>query len=49
MRSTPGLGLLVIAIVASAEIMTQVTGMYSHWLFVIPGIIVGLWAVRSIR
>jgi len=49
MRSTPGLGLLILAIVASAEIMSQVTGSNWHWLFVIPGIIVGLWAARSVR
>ena len=46
--STAGLGLLVLAI-AAAEIMTHITGSYSHWSFVIPGIIVGLWAARSVR
>lgn len=43
------MGGLVLAIVAAAEIMTCVTGTYWHWNFVIPGILVGLWAAKSIR
>jgi hypothetical protein len=47
--TSAGLGLLVFATLASAEIMSQITGSHWHWLFVIPGILVGLWAARSIR
>ena len=41
--------LLVFAMLIASEIITQVTGMYAHWAFVIPGIIIGLVAVKAIR
>ena len=49
MRSTPGLGLFVLATVASAQIMSEITGTYWHWCLVIPGLLVGLWSARFIR
>jgi hypothetical protein len=47
--AAPGIGLFIIALVVASEIITQVTGEYSHWVPVTLGIVVGLLAVRSIR
>ena len=47
--TSAGIGLMVLGVLVVSEIITRVTGMYSHWLFVIPGILIGLLAVRAIR
>ena len=44
-----GIAGICLACVAVSEIITLVTGMYSHWVFVGLGILVGLLAVRSIN
>jgi hypothetical protein len=47
--STPGIGLLILGVLVVSEIISLVTGMYAHWLFVILGIVVGLMAMSSIN
>lgn len=37
------------ACVAVSCLITWVTGSYTHWIFVIAGIVVGLWAVQAIN
>ncbi len=47
--STPGIGLLILGMLVASEIITLVTGMYSHWPFVILGIVAGLMAMSAIN
>ncbi|MCU0981795.1 MAG: hypothetical protein MUF25_21810 [Pirellulaceae bacterium] len=50
--STPGSAGITIIIgvcLAVAAIITVVTGSFIHWLFILAGIVVGLWAVASIN
>jgi len=42
-------GWFVIAMLVSGELMTLVADIHTHWLFIIPAIVVGVWACRSIR
>jgi len=44
-----GIALLVFAMLVASEIITRVTGTYSHWPFVIAGIVMGLIAAKAIR
>lgn len=46
--SAGGVALIVFGIIVASEIITRVTGMYAHWAFVIPGIVMGLVAVAAI-
>ena len=48
-NSTPGIGLLILGLLGASEIISLVTGMYSHWPFVILGIVVGLMAMSAIN
>ena len=47
--SAGGVALIVFGTIVASEIITQVTGMTLHWAFVVPGILIGLVAVRAIR
>ena len=44
-----GIAGLVFFIVVAGHLMTWVTGSYAHWVLIIPGVLVGLLAVGSIR
>jgi hypothetical protein len=46
--SSGGVALIVFGVIAASWIITQVTGAYSHWAFVVPGIAMGLVAVAAI-
>ena len=48
-NSSAGIGALVFFIILASHIITWVTGCYSHWLFIVPGIFMGLLAAGSIR
>ena len=51
-NSTPGVGGIagiVIGTIAVSVIISEVSGTYLHWPFVLLGIIVGLMAVRAIN
>lgn len=43
-----GITIIVGGCIAVASVITLTTGCYTHWVPVIAGIVVGLWAVRSI-
>ncbi len=36
------------ACVAVSCLITWVTGSYTHWIFVIAGLVAGLWAIQPI-
>jgi hypothetical protein len=40
---------IIVGTLAVSAIITEVTGTYSHWPFVLLGLIVGLMAVKSIN
>jgi hypothetical protein len=40
---------IVAAMVVAALIMSWLFGTFGHWLLVVPGLIVGVWAAQKIR
>jgi hypothetical protein len=44
-----GIVAIIVGTIVVSEIITEVTGTTIHWLFVIPGILMGLLAVKSIN
>ena len=44
-----GLTWIVMATIGVSAIISKVTGSYSHWPFVVLGLIVGLMAAQSIN
>lgn len=50
-RNRPGSAGVIVIVVACllvSSVITFVTGSYTHWAPVLAGLVVGLWAVRSI-
>jgi hypothetical protein len=47
--SAGGVVLIVFGVLVASEIISKVTGIYSHWLFVLPGLLIGMLTARSIR
>jgi len=43
-----GIAAIIGGCLATAWVVTLVTGEYAHWPFVLAGILVGLWAAQSI-
>ena len=46
--STAGINAIVLSLLVACVAMTQLDGTYIHWFLIIPGTIVGLWAVQKI-
>ena len=44
-----GVVAIILATIAVSEVITEITGSYSHWVFAALGILMGLRALRSIR
>ena len=44
-----GIAAIVLACLGVSGVISIVTGAYFHWLFVLAGILVGLWAVQFIN
>jgi hypothetical protein len=47
--ATPGIVAIILGTLVASVAITQVTGSYMHWPFVLAGIAAGLLAVRSIN
>ena len=47
--SAGGVVLIVFGVLVASEIISKVTGIYSHWLFVLPGLLIGMLAATIIR
>jgi len=48
-NSVAGIGGLVFFLVLAGLIVTLVTGATLHWIFLVPGIFMGLYAAGSVK